>query len=100
MIFFVDHQAELFAAIDCHATGTFSVGMFARDELAFDKELAIDRVEIFDIEVSRFGEFVYVVYLFAKRSSDCTAILFIALLYERIIGQVSRKPNAATYYDI
>ena len=42
MVLFVDHQADLLAAVDGHAAGAFALGVLAADELPLDQELAVD----------------------------------------------------------
>ena len=55
MVFLVDHQAELFAAVDGHGPGALALGMFAADQVPLDEELAIDLLQLRQVDVEQFG---------------------------------------------
>ena len=51
VVFLVDHQADLLAAVDGHAAGPFALGVLAADQLPLDQELAVDALELVDVDV-------------------------------------------------
>ncbi len=51
MIFLVDHQADLLAAVDGHAAGALAFGMFAADQLPLDQKLPVDAFQLADVDI-------------------------------------------------
>ena len=54
MVLLVDHQAELLAAVDGHGAGALALGVFAADQVPLDEELAIDFLQLRQIDVEQF----------------------------------------------
>lgn len=50
VVFFIDHQADVFGLIEADAARAFAFGEFAADELAFDEELTVDPFEGGDVD--------------------------------------------------
>ena len=46
VVLLVDHQAELFAAVDGHGPGALALGVLAADQVPLDEELAIDLFQL------------------------------------------------------
>ena len=51
VVFFVHHQADVFLARETDAARTVTFRQLSADELSFDEELAIDPLELVDVEV-------------------------------------------------
>ena len=46
VVFLVDHQAELLAAVDGHGAGALALGVLAADEVPLDEQLPIDAFQL------------------------------------------------------
>jgi hypothetical protein len=100
MIFLVDHQADLLAAINGHAAGPFAFGMLAADELALDQELPIQPFEFVDVEILEMISIRNLHDALAQRSLDLDPIGRRGLGNERMIGQIAGQTNPAADHNV
>ena len=45
VVLLVDHQAELFGAVDGHGAGALAFGVLAADQVPLDEKLAVDLLQ-------------------------------------------------------
>ena len=100
VILFVDHQAEFLVAADGHRTRAAGLGQLAADQLPLDKELAVDRGKLFNIDVEQ-------VVLIGKTGNrglqlglNPAAILRGSPADERVVGEVARQADATGNHDV
>ncbi len=105
VIFLVDHQADLFAAVDGHAAGSLAFGVFAADQLPLDQELPVDDLEFVDVRGTpvrrcRESDAVDLQDCFAQRRLDIGAVLLAGPADEREVRQIPGQANAAADDDV
>ena len=84
--------------------GTFGIGVFAADELAFDEELAVDGFQRADVDVDQLaGELALLVQLFDAAAEDLADLGAVGVGRagdEREVGQVASQADAAADDDV
>ena len=100
MIFLVDHQADLFVAVDRDAAGSLAFGVLAADQLALDQKLTVDDLQLVDVEVLQFARLFDSHHAIAQDRFDVAAIGRAGAADEGEIGQVSCQANAAGNDDV
>ena len=94
MVFFVQHNADMFAVSDQHASRTFGLSQFAADELTFDQQLGIQFVQCSNVyKLERFSCLCRRDCL-SKTVDNLLTRLIVGLSHERITNQVPRKSNS------
>ena len=100
MVLLVDHQADLLVAVDGHAAGALAFGMFAADQLPLDEELAVDALQLVDVDVLELARLLHLQHAVAEHVLDLGAVGLAGAADEGKLGQVAGQADAAADDDV
>ena len=100
VVLLVDHQAELLVAVDGHGAGALALGVLAADQVPLDEELAVDLLQLRQVDVEQVGLGGDGQDPLVQDLLDLGAVLGRGPADEGEVGQVAGQADAAADDDV